>query len=145
MIAVRPLLHYRGPYFSGVFLPLAAQLESLGADYMPFAFVLFDAAVGIQQTGRSNFSQPEDCYLTHLVGTVSNAGGCAVQLYDTLRQQLLEDDPMVFNNRFGTALRPFWLKRLYRLPANAQLQVKVTNLAPAAVNTIQLVGWGLRK
>lgn len=143
MISVRPLLHYRGPYFSHVFLPMPEQLEALG-EKMPFAFVLFDGTIGIQQTGRSNFSQPEECYLTHLVGSVSNVGGCAVQLYDTERQKMLEDDPVVFNNRFGTALRPFWLKRIYRLPANAQLQVRVINLAPAAVNTIQLIGWGLR-
>jgi hypothetical protein len=37
-----------------------------------------------------------------------------------------------------------WLKKLYRLPPNGQLQSRVTNLA-AVANQVQIVAWGLRR
>ncbi|HVC00309.1 MAG TPA: hypothetical protein VNJ12_13400 [Candidatus Dormibacteraeota bacterium] len=137
-----PTLSYRGPTASRWSLPDPAQVDKL-VGLLPFAFVLFDATVGAQQTERSKFSQPENCWLLALVASVSQSAGCMVQIYDTVREQTLEILPVRFDARFGSAQFPFYLRKPYQLPAVGQVQVRVINLA-AAANDIQLVGWGLR-
>jgi hypothetical protein len=150
LVEFRQQLPYRG-FASRIFLPSDAELEAIG-DKMPYAFVLFDPSmiaglstgtIAAQQTARGYTSQPDGCYITHLVGSSSQAAGFVLQIYDTERQQLWTPQPIRFNNVLGTAQQPFWLKKIYKLPANAQLQCRVTNLATAA-NFIQVVGWGLR-
>jgi hypothetical protein len=140
---------YRG-YASRVFLPNEHELNALG-DKMPYAFKLFDSAtlfpatgtLASQQTARDYSSQPEECFITHLVGSSSQAAGFVVQFYDTLRQKLWTPQPILFADSLGSAKQPFWLKKIYRLPANAQLQCRVINLATVA-NAIQVVAWGVR-
>ena len=153
-VSVPPLLHYRGPYFSEVYLPDQALLDALG-DKMPFAFLLFDSAseipggvVAAQQAERGSIEVPEDCWLTHLVGSSVLAGPARLpgnfvaQFYDAGREQMW-GGPIMFGNMMGTALAPFYLRKPYRLPSNGQLQCRVTNLAAVAA-AIQIVGWGLR-
>jgi len=124
-----PMLSYRGPTSSPWSLPDPVLVDKLSG-LLPFVFVLLDATIGAQQTERSKFSQPENCYLLALVGSSSQSPGCLVQIYDTVRQQNLE-------------ILPFYLRKPYQLPAAGQMQLRVINLA-AADNQIQLVGWGLR-
>lgn len=150
---VRPWLNYRGPYGSPYYMTLMRELEALpgGNKYFPFAFVLFDSAtqllptgtVGAQQTALGKYTQPADCFLTSLVGSSGQAAGFTVQIYDTDRQVLWNDQPINFGNALGSAQHQAYLKRLYRLPANKQLQCQVTNLSTLA-NAIQVVAWGVR-
>lgn len=140
------ILGYRG-YATRVFAPNEDEL----GDVMPYAFLLFDTAtlfpaVGTLAAGltaRGYTSQPEECYVTHLVGSSSQAAGFVVQFYDTLRQRLWTPQPILFANSLGSARNPMWLKKIYRLPANGQLQCRVQNLA-AAASAIQIVAWGVR-
>jgi len=151
MIHFRPQLSYRG-FASRIYLPSDADLECLGSK-MPYAFVLFDptmlsgglttSTLGPQQTARGYSSQEDGCYVTHLVGSSSQAAGFVLQVYDTERQELWTPQPIVFNNILGSAQEPFWLKKIYKLPVNGQLQARVTNLATAP-NSIQVVAWGIR-
>lgn len=147
-------LSYRNA-FGSVFLPYAAQLAALG-DIAPHAFLAFDSAtlaglaagqVGAQQSALSSFSTPEDCWVTHLVGSGVPVGGgavsFAVQFYDSGRQKLWSPQPILFSNAAGSAQQPFWLKKLYRLPAGQQFQCRVINMRTVAT-AIQIVLWGLK-
>ena len=130
--------------------PDVTALSKLGFDLMPFAFTAFDSIVltggvlGAQQTAYGKYSTPEECWLTHLVASSSQVAGFSVTFYDTDRQELWSAQPIVFGTALGSAKFPFWLRRPYKMPINAQLQAKVTNLA-AAGNAIQIVCWGVRK
>lgn len=148
---VPPILHYRGPWFSALHLPDTDFLAALG-DKMPFLFSLFDSAVDItpittvvgpQQIGRGWFNAPEGAYLTHLVASSSQAAGFMAQFFDSERQVLWNVDPVFFGNGFGTAQRPYYLKRPYKVPANGWIQSKITNLATVS-NAIQIIAWGVR-
>jgi hypothetical protein len=139
-------LPYRG-FGSRIFSPFEGQLALMG-DKMPYAFVLFDSAsmipggvVAALDTQVGYVSQPEGCYITHLVG--NGTGAFAFQVYDAQRRKLWSPTPIVSGNGLGNAGEPMWLKKLYHLPANGQLQCQVSNLANAT-NTIQVVAWGLR-
>jgi len=140
-------LPYRG-YGSRIFLPFEQQLDALGPGMMPYAFALYDSlsmggAVGAQQTARGYTTQEENCWITHLVGSSQQAAGFVLQVYDSERKLLWTPQPIVFSNALGTAQKPFWLKKIYKLPAEGQLACRVTNLA-AAANLIQVVAWGVR-
>ncbi len=147
MNAAPQILTYRKDYASHLYLPFEAELDAIGGieEFMPFAWELFNGTIAAQQAGRGRVSTPEECYVTHLVGSASQgAGTFAVRLYDTERQSLLEEVPIIGASNFGTAQRPMWLKKLYRLPPKGQLQSLVQNLS-ALANAIQLVLWGLRR
>jgi hypothetical protein len=142
-------LPYRG-FASRIFSPFEGQLALMG-DKMPFAFAMFDSAsmvtggvvVGLD-TQVGYVSQPDGCYVTHLVASATEgAGSFAFQVYDAERQKLWSPSPIIFGLGCGSAGEPFWLKKLYRLPANGQLQCQVSNLVNVN-NTIQVVAWGLR-
>jgi hypothetical protein len=148
-----PLLSYRGGWLnSRPYLPDMTAIAKLGSSekLMPYAFTVYDSAtlaggvLGAQQTDRGKYSTPEECWITHLVASSSQAAGFAVMFYDTDRQELWMAQPILSPNTLGTAQKPFWLRRPYKMPVNAQLQTKVTNLA-AAGNAIQIVAWGVRK
>lgn len=150
----RPLAAYRG-FASRVYLPSAAELEALGPEYMPYWFPVFDPSmvdgglVGPQAVGNGYVSQPEDCYVTHLVGSALNSDGSAgsfvLQLYDAGRKELWTPQPIALVNALGKAGEPFWLKKLYLLPAGDQLQCQVTNLSATLSTEIQVVCCGVRK
>jgi hypothetical protein len=128
---------------SHVYLPNIDQLSALRGK-IPYWWPLFDAAVGSQQAGRNKFTVPSGSYMTHIVGSSSQAAGFVLQMFDTERGQMFEDQPTVVSpNHVGSAQRPFWLKKVYRLPSDGQLQSRVINLA-AAPNTIQVVMCGVR-
>ena len=146
-----PILSYRGGWLnSRPYMPDLTAIAKLGFDLMPYAFTVYDSinlpggVLGTQQTDRGKYSTPEDCWITHLVASSSQAAGFAIMFYDTDRQELWNAQPILAPNMLGTAQRPFWLRRPYKMPVNAQLQTKVTNLA-AAGNAIQVVAWGVRK
>lgn len=148
----RQLAAYRG-LASRIYLPSQSDLDALGAgdEFMPYAFPLFDSATMVpggtvpgQETGNGYVSQPEDCFITHLVGSSSQDAGFALQVYDAERKALWQSQPINFRNFLGSAGEPFWLKRIYRLPANGQLQCQVVNLSTSA-NAIQVVAWGVRR
>lgn len=146
-----PLLSYRWGWLnSRAYLPDQTALAKLGFDLMPYAFTVYDSInlpgglLGAQQTDRGKYATPEDCWITHLVASSSQAAGFAIMFYDTDRKELWNAQPILFPNMLGTAQKPFWLKRPYKMPINAQLQTKVTNLA-ATGNAIQVVAWGVRK
>jgi hypothetical protein len=146
-----PLLNYRGGWLnSRPYLPDMTALAKLGFDLMPFAFTVFDSVtltggvLGAQQTQYGKYSTPEECWITHLVASSSQVAGFAATFYDTDREELWSAQPIVFGNKLGTGKQPFFLRRPYKMPINAQLQAKVTNLA-AAGNAIQVVCWGVRK
>lgn len=156
----RQLAAYRG-VATRIFLPDAGELAALGGDidtWMPYAFPLFDSRtmvlgglVGPQQVGNGYISQPEDCWITHLVGSLVADGDTddtpaafSLQIYDSKRQALWTPQPINEANVLGDAGEPFWLKRLYLLPAGNQLQCQVTNLLTVAAE-IQVIAWGLRK
>lgn len=143
---------YRG-YGTRVFLPNLDELAAMEGK-MPYGFLPFDSVsmltsgvVSSQATARGYTSQPDGCYITHLVGSSVLADGTpgnfVVQFYDTLRKALWTSQPILFANSLGSAGKPFWLKRLYHLPPSAQLQCKVTNLSTQN-NAIQVVAWGVR-
>lgn len=148
-MSVPPILQYRGPYTSTLYLPDLTFLDALG-EKMPFAFLFFNtatdqpgASLPAQQTGRGSFNAPEGAYITHLVASCSQAAGFMAQFFDSERQVLFNADPIFFGNGFGSAQKPFYLFRPYRVPANGLIQSKITNLATAAA-LIQIVGWGVR-
>lgn len=128
---------------SHVYMPTIDELSQLSGK-MPYWWPLFDATVGAQQAGRNKFTIPEGCYWTHIVASSSQAAGFVLQMYDTDRQQIFEDSPTTVSpNHSGSAQRPFWLKKVYRLPASGQMQCRVINLAVAA-SAIQVVLCGVR-
>lgn len=142
--------------FSRVYLPSAAELEALGDGYMPYAFSAFDSVtmtdsgvVVAQGVGNGYVSQPEDCYVTHLCASAVNSDGSpgsfVLQFNDAKRQELWMNQPINFKNALGKAGEPFWLKRIYLLPANDELQCQVTNLSATLSCAIQVVCWGVRK
>ena len=147
-----PILHYRrGWEESRPYLPDLTAIAKLGFDLMPYAFTVFDTVIlfasgllGAQQTAYGKYSTPEDCWITHIVASSSQVAGFTVQFYDTDREELWAAQPILFGNALGTAQRPMWLRRPYLMPAEAQIQAKVTNLA-AVGNAIQIVCWGVRK
>lgn len=146
-----PLLNYRGGWLnSRPYLPDLTAIAKLGFDLMPYAFTIFDSAplaggvLGPQQTSYGKYSTPEECWITHLVASSSQVAGFAVTFYDTDRQELWAAQPIVFGAALGSAKQPFFLRRPYKMPINAQLQSKVTNLASVG-NAIQIVCWGVRK
>lgn len=146
-----PLLSYRGGWLnSRPYLPDMTAIAKLGFDLMPYAFTVFDSitfaggVLGAQQTAYGKYSSPEECWITHLVGSASAVAGFAVSFYDTDRQELWSAQPILFGNALGSAQRPMWLRKPYKMPINAQLQSKVTNLA-AVGNAIQIVCWGVRR
>lgn len=146
-----PLLSYRAGWLnSRDYMPDLTAIAKLGFDLMPYAFTVFDSIVlaggvlGAQQTAYGKYSTPEDCWITHLVASSAQAAGFAATFYDTDREQLWSSQPILFGNKLGTAQKPFWLRRPYKMPLNAQLQAKVTNLAGVG-NAVQIVCWGVRK
>lgn len=151
--AARPLAAYRG-IGSRIYLPNPAQLESLPVDFMPYAFILFDSNndndgnVDAQATAYGATTQPEDCFITHLVGSAINSdaspGNFVLQIFDAKRGQLWNNRMLNFANGLGSAGQPFWLKNLYRLPAGDELQIKITNLSATLACAIQVVAWGVR-
>lgn len=141
-VFIPSVLGYRKA-ISHVYMPMIDELAQLDGK-MPYWWPLFDAAVGSQQAGRNKFTVPSGCYWTHIVASSSAAAGFVLQLYDTDRKQIFEDSPTTISpNHAGSAQRPFWLKKVYRLPANGQMQCRVINLA-TVVNTIQVVLCGVR-
>jgi len=146
-----PLLSYRGGWEnSRDYMPDMTAIAKLGPDVMPYAFTLFDSitlaggVLGPLQSGRGRYATPEQCWVTHLVASSSQVAGFAVQFYDTDREELWMAQPIVFAAGLGSAQKPFWLRRPYAMPVNAQLQAKVTNLATVG-NAIQIVAWGVRR
>jgi len=148
---VPAILQYRGPWFSALHLPDQSFLDALPGIWMPFAFLLFNSAtdvpsgtIGAQQVGRGNFNAPDsEAYLWALVASSSQAAGFMAQFFDSERQVLWNSDPVFFGNGFGSAQRPYYLKRPYRVSSGGWIQSKITNLATAA-NAIQVVAWGSR-
>jgi hypothetical protein len=147
-----PLLTYRGGWLnSRDYMPDLTAIAKLGFDVMPFSFVVFDTValfpsgvLGPQQTAYGKYSTPEQCWLTHLTASSSQVAGFAVTFYDTDRQELWAAQPILFPCSLGSAQKPFWLRRPYVMPTNAQLQVKVTNLSGVS-NAIQIACWGVRR
>lgn len=136
------VLSYRKA-ISHVYLPNVEELQQL-AGKMPYWWPLFDATVAAQQAGRNKFTVPAGCYCTHIVASSSQAAGFVLQIYDTERKQIFEDSPTtVFANHAGSAQQPFWLKKVYKLPVDGQVQCRVINLA-AAASAIQVVLCGVR-
>ncbi len=128
---------------SHVYMPNIAELAPLSGK-IPYWWPIFDASVASQQAGRNKFTVPDGCYWTHIIASSSQGGGFVLQLYDTEREQIFEDTPTtVFANHAGSAQRPFWLKKVYKLPVSGQMQCRVINLA-AAANAIQVVLCGVR-
>jgi|SRR5579864_93234 len=136
------VLSYRKA-ISHVYMPNVGELSQLNGK-MPYWWPLFDATVGSQQAGRNKFTVPDGCYWTHIVASSSQGAGFVLQIYDTDRQQIFEDSPTTVSpNHAGSAQRPFWLKKVYKLPSNGQMQCRVINLA-AAASAIQVVLCGVR-
>jgi hypothetical protein len=128
---------------SHVYLPSIAELAQLDGK-IPYWWPIFDATIAAQQAGRNKFTIPDGCYWTHIVASSSQAAGFVLQLYDTERQQIFEDQPTVVNaGHAGSSQRPFWLKKVYKLPANGQMQCRVINLA-AVANAVQVILCGVR-
>ena len=131
---------------SHVYMPDVFELSQL-VGKLPYWWPVFDSAqtgaIGAQQAARSKFTAPEGCFVTHIVGSSSQAAGFALQLFDTERGEIMEDTPVVFGSHVGTAQRPYFLKKVYRLPSDGQLQCRVINLA-AAPNNVQVVLCGVR-
>jgi len=137
------VLHYRKA-ISHVYMPDTKDLEQL-QNKIPYWWpVLDNVAIGSQQAARSKVSMPQGSYATHLVASSSQAAGFVLQLFDTERGEMFEDQPTLrFVNHAGSAQRPFWLRKVYRLPFDGQIQCRVINLAKA-VNTVQVVICGVR-
>lgn len=136
---------------SHVYLPNTSELQQLSGK-IPYWWPLLDTAqlglpgnvLGPQQAARSKFTVPDGCYWTHITGSSSQAAGFVLQIYDTDRQMIFEDSPTTISvNHLGSAQRPFWLRKVYKLPANGQMQCRVINLAQAAA-AIQVVLCGVR-
>jgi hypothetical protein len=138
-------------------LPFQDELNALGANTLAYAFVPFsspDMSVGgVVQPGATAYgqmTQEDDCYITHLCGSIINpaepgagGGNFTVQFYDSDRQKLWQAYPFFFGNVMGTARHPFFLRRIYKLPCQGQLKCSVVNLSTFAAE-IQVVAWGLR-
>jgi len=146
-----PLLSYRKGWMdSRNYLPDMTAVARLGFDVMPYAFTVFDSVtlaggvLGPQQTGRGRYATPEQCWVLVLVGSSQQPAGFSAQFYDTDRQELWNAQPVIFSAIVGSAQKPFFLRRPYKMPINAQLQCKVTNLATVG-NAIQVVAWGVRR
>ena len=127
---------------SHVYMPTVEDLATLRGK-IPYWWPLFDGSIGAQQAARSKFTAPDGCYVTHIVASSAQAAGFALQVFDTERGEIMEDSPAVFPNHAGSAQRPFWLKKVYRLPSNGQIQCRVINLATVA-NAVQVVLCGVR-
>lgn len=141
-ILLPSVLPYRKS-ISHVYMPHDADLAQL-QDKIPYWWPVLDAAVGSQQAARSKVTMPTGCYATHIIASSSQAAGFVLQIFDTERGEMMEDAPIVINsNHAGTAQRPYWLRKVYRLPSDGQIQVRVINLAKAT-NNIQVVLCGLR-
>jgi len=136
------ILHYRQT-LSPDYLPDQGEIDALDPRLRPYAFPLFNGSIGAQQTGRFKYASQTEAWILSLVASSSQAAGFAAQFYDTEQQQLWEMVPVANMLRFGTALRPFWLKHPYHLPMGGQIQSRVINLANA-LNAVQIVAWGLR-
>lgn len=148
---------YRG-WESHIALPMQHDLDSLGPNMIPYAFVPFDSlqmvdggVVAPGATAYGSCTQEDDCWITHLVGSITNpeepgagGGNFTVQLYDSEREELWTQVPLPFNNILGSARRPFFLRRLYLLPSAGELKCAVVNLSNFSA-VIQVVAWGLRR
>lgn len=148
---VPQILTYRGAWGSKYHLPDPNFLAALG-NKMPFAFTLFDSAqvgaIGSQQTLRGMSSQQPGCWILQLVAssrlaTDNTVGDFVAMFYDTEREQIWSQQPIDFSNGQGSAGQPFILKKPYLMPADGQIQSKVTNLSTDN-NSIQIVAWGVR-
>lgn len=136
------VLSYRKA-ISHVYMPSSKELSALNGK-MPYWWPIFDSTIGSQQTLRSKFTVPAGCYFTHIVASSSQAAGFVLQVYDTQRGMIWEDSPTIFSaNHTGTAQRPYWMKKVYLLPNDGQMQCRVINLATAP-NAIQVVLCGVR-
>lgn len=135
------VLSYRKA-ISHVYMPSSEELTQLSGK-IPYWWPLLDATVPSQQAQRSKFTAPSGCYATHIVASSSQAAGFALQIFDTECGEIMEDSPIVFPAHAGSAQRPFWLKKVYKLPSDGQIQCRVINLA-AAPNAIQVVLCGVR-
>lgn len=149
-VFIPSVLGYRKA-ISHVYMPIAGELQQL-AGKIPYWWPLLDTTqLGLagnvlpaQQAARSKFTVPDGCYWTHIVGSSSQAAGFVLQIYDTDRQQIFEDSPTTIStNHVGSAQRPFWLRKVYKLPNSGQMQCRVINLAQAAAS-IQVVLCGVR-
>jgi hypothetical protein len=127
---------------SHVYMPSIEELVQL-VGKIPYWWPLFDGSIGAQQAARSKFTVPAGCYATHIVASSAQGAGFALQVFDTESGQIMEDSPAVFPNHAGSAQRPFWLKKVYKLPSDGQIQCRVINLA-AVANTVQVVLCGVR-
>lgn len=147
---------YRG-WESHIALPMQHDLDSLGSQMIPYAFLPFSSPDmvlgGVVQPGETAYgscTQEDDCWITHLTGSITNpaspgaAGNFTAQFYDSERQQLWTQVPLQFGSVMGSAQKPFYLRRLYLLPSEGELKVGVVNLATFAA-VIQIVAWGLRR
>jgi len=157
-VIFRQTVSYRG-WESPFALPLKRDLDSLGDAMIPFAFVPFNSLEmvpgGLVAPGATVYgaiTQEDDCWITHLVGSSTYlneqraivAGIFTLQMYDSERKKLWTPQPILFANALGSAVHPFFLRRLYLLPSQGELKCSVVNLSPANA-TIQVVAWGLRK
>lgn len=153
---VQQRISYRG-WESPFALPSKHELDALGPNMLPFAFVPFDSTdmisgpVGAGATVYGSCTQEDDCWITHIVGSIINpeepgAGGglFTVQFYDSEREKLWTPQPLIFSSALGTARRPFFLRKPYLLPMTAEFKCSIVNLSTFAAE-IQVVAWGLRK
>jgi hypothetical protein len=150
-------ISYRG-WETPFALPNQHDLDSLGPNMLPFAFVPFDSVDmipgGVVPAGGTSYgscTQEDDCWITHLVGSIINpqepgagGGSFTAQVYDSDRQKLWTPQPFLFGNLMGTARRPFFFRKPYLLPLNAELKCSIVNLSTFDAQ-IQVVAWGLRK
>lgn len=150
-------INYRG-WENHVALPMQHDLDSLGDNMLAYGFVPFSSpdmvqggTVGIGATAYGAMTQEDDCWITHLVGSVINpaspgasGGQFTVQFYDSERQKLWTPQPLLFGTALGSAQKPFFLRRLYLLPSQGELKCAVVNLSSFAAE-IQVVAWGLRR
>ena len=127
---------------SHVYLPDPKDLALLQSK-IPYWWPVFDSTIPSQQAQRSKFTAPDGSFVTHIVASSSQAAGFTLQLFDTEQGEIMEDSPVVNAAHCGTAQRTFWLRKVYKLPADGQLQCRVINLA-AASNAVQVVLCGLR-
>lgn len=144
---VPEILTYRKDLASHFYLPYQMELEIKGApNKMPFWWELYNGTIGPQQTDFGNVSTPPGCWILGLLASntgVGAPGSCTVEMWDAQREELLQSQPIVSTVAFGTANYPFWLKKLYKMPDNGQVQTRVINLATVQ-NAIQIVAFGLR-
>lgn len=149
-VFIPSVLGYRKA-ISHVYMPNPGELQQLNGK-IPYWWPILDTTqlglasnvLAAQQAARSKFTVPDGCYWTHIVGSSSQAAGFVLQIYDTDRQQIFEDSPTTISvNHVGSAQRPFWLRKVYKLPNSGQMQCRVINLATAPA-AIQVVLCGVR-